>query len=277
MSLNDMKKVVSANRNAEVAKIKDKSLNRVINFMGGNSYEVNPLLTLKMVSASSIFGEPQYYRSAKEVRDGAYKVDHLLNVSNLLLDSTYIGKSTSEVMESVIDASLSYDFEGTLRWAVELRKDYLMRLNPQIILVRASVHGSRVEFNENNPGLFREIQSYVMSRADEPAVQLTYWLFLNGSKNGIPSVLKRSWKDRLEKASRYEISKYKNSGVGMIDTVRISHASSEDLSSLLKGDSLELSDSELTWNQYISANGSSTESWEWVIDNIFTAPGSLKN
>ena len=244
--------------------------------MGGNSYEVNPLLTLKMISASSIFGEPQYYRTNNEVRDGNYNIHSLVNGSDLLLDSSYIGKSTSEVMESVIDASLSYDFEGTLRWAVELRKDYLMRLNPQIILVRASVHGSRVEFNEKNPGLFREIQSYVMSRADEPAVQLTYWLFMNGNKNGIPSVLKRSWKDRLEKASRYEISKYKNSGVGIIDTVRISHASSEDLSSLLKGDSLELSDSELTWNQYISANGSSKESWEWVIDNIFTAPGSVK-
>lgn len=277
MSLKNMKKVVSANRNAEVSEIKDKSLGRVINFMGGNSYEVNPLLTLKMVSASSIFGEPQYYRPSKEVLDGSYRIDHLIDDSNLLLDSVYAGKSTSEVMESVIDASLSYDFEGTLRWAVELRKDYLMRLNPQIILVRASIHDLRVEFNDKNPGLFREIQSYVMSRADEPAVQLTYWLYVNGSKNGIPSVLKRSWKDRLEKASRYEISKYKNSAVGIIDTVRISHASSEDLSCLLKGESFELSDSELTWNQYISANGASKDSWEWVIDNIFTVPTIVKN
>ncbi len=34
----------------------------VINFMGGVSYNVSPLETLKMISASSIFGEPQYYR-----------------------------------------------------------------------------------------------------------------------------------------------------------------------------------------------------------------------
>ena len=32
------------------------------NFMGGISYRINPLDTLKMVTASSIFGEPQYYR-----------------------------------------------------------------------------------------------------------------------------------------------------------------------------------------------------------------------
>ena len=34
----------------------------VVNFMGGTSYTLTPLNTLKMVAASSIFGEPQYYR-----------------------------------------------------------------------------------------------------------------------------------------------------------------------------------------------------------------------
>jgi hypothetical protein len=33
--------------------------NAVCNYMGGISYTLNPLDTLKMVSASSIFGEPQ--------------------------------------------------------------------------------------------------------------------------------------------------------------------------------------------------------------------------
>ena len=37
----------------------------VTNFMGGDSYVVNPLDTLKMISASSIFGEPQYYVDGK--------------------------------------------------------------------------------------------------------------------------------------------------------------------------------------------------------------------
>lgn len=31
-----------------------------VNFMGGVSYRVDPLLRLKFVAASSIFGEPQY-------------------------------------------------------------------------------------------------------------------------------------------------------------------------------------------------------------------------
>jgi hypothetical protein len=34
----------------------------VKNFMGGTSYSLSPLNTLKIVAASSIFGEPQYYR-----------------------------------------------------------------------------------------------------------------------------------------------------------------------------------------------------------------------
>ena len=34
----------------------------VQNFMGGTSFEVSPLQTLRIVAASSIFGEPQYYR-----------------------------------------------------------------------------------------------------------------------------------------------------------------------------------------------------------------------
>ena len=34
----------------------------VENFMGGTSFEVSPLQTLRIVAASSIFGEPQYYR-----------------------------------------------------------------------------------------------------------------------------------------------------------------------------------------------------------------------
>ena len=43
---------------------------RVENFMGGYSYEINPLDTMKMVTASSIFGEPQYYVDGKFSKSG---------------------------------------------------------------------------------------------------------------------------------------------------------------------------------------------------------------
>lgn len=43
----------------------DEKSRRVTNSMGGDSFEINPLDTLKMVTASSIFGEPQYYRNGE--------------------------------------------------------------------------------------------------------------------------------------------------------------------------------------------------------------------
>ena len=46
----------AANKSTEIKKLR---LNETVkNFMNGDSYTVNPLDTLKMVSASSIFGEP---------------------------------------------------------------------------------------------------------------------------------------------------------------------------------------------------------------------------
>ncbi|MBQ6321573.1 MAG: hypothetical protein IJI24_01745, partial [Lachnospiraceae bacterium] len=49
------------------------------NFMGGISYGLNAIDTMKMVTASSIFGEPQYYRFGEFAEgfrhaDEAYRV-----------------------------------------------------------------------------------------------------------------------------------------------------------------------------------------------------------
>ena len=166
----------------------DKLTKRAVNFMGGNSYELNPLETLKMVTASSIFGEPQYYRDGefteKGVKDGLYKVDSLFSGYSVL-DKKYEGKKTSEIMENIIDEALDYNFKETLQWAITLRKDYLMRLNPQIIMVRASMHPKKSEFVTESPGLFDKINQIVMSRADEPASQLTYYLYKNKVINNI--------------------------------------------------------------------------------------------
>ena len=49
--------------------------------MDGESYRINPLDTLKMITASSIFGEPSYYRNGglgEKVRDAQYRRCDLL-------------------------------------------------------------------------------------------------------------------------------------------------------------------------------------------------------
>ena len=155
-----------------------------VNYMGGISYKVNPIDTLKMVTASSIFGEPQYYRDGvfapATIEDAVFRLDMAFKDYAIIGDH-FEGKKTSEVMELVIDEALDYDYRTTLEWAMILRHEYNMRLNPQVIMVRAAMHPDRARFTEEHPGEFARINSEVMLRADEPASQLMYYLYWKGS------------------------------------------------------------------------------------------------
>ena len=241
---------------------------RVTNFMGGNSYELNALDTLKMVTASSIFGEPSYYRNGEfdeaKISDAVYNVDACMKALSVLDDSKFSGKKTSQIMEMVIDEALSEDFGAVLDWAVTLRKEYMMRLNPQVIMVRAAQHPGRVAFNEAHPNKFRKVESLVMSRADEPASQLTYFLYKNKNKKNLPNILKRSWAEKLSSLNAYQVSKYKNTGLGMIDVVRISHANSPVLDQLMKTGSVDVKEEDMTWENLRSAG----KSWTEILDTI---------
>ena len=138
----------------------------VENFMGGESYRINPLDTLKMITASSIFGEPSYYRDGglgSKVQDARYRRCELLD-KHLLFAQDWYGLTTTEIMERTIDEALTADFEGTLRWAVTLRQEFYMRLNPQVIMVRAALHPGRKPFTDKNPGLFLQLEHLVMDR-----------------------------------------------------------------------------------------------------------------
>ena len=246
----------------------DFKTKRVTNFMGGNSFEINAIDTMKMVTASSIFGEPQYYRDGefaeKTIKDGKFSFDRLLTDYAIFDTSKYAGMKTSAVMEKVINDALFEDFGAVLDWAVELRKNYNMRLNPQVIMVLAANHPNRTTFTEQNPGKFAEVQKLVMSRADEPASQLAYQLYKYNSKNSLPNILKRTWKTKLESLSRYQIAKYKNTGLGMIDTVRISHAHSKVLDELMKNGTVEVDEDEKTWENLRSEG----KSWTEILDTI---------
>lgn len=233
----------------------------VTNFMGGDSYVINPLDTLKMVTASSIFGEPAYYRRSRSSK--AY-AEHKLVRGYTILGDAFEGKTTEDIMESVIDAALDYDYEGTLNWAMTLRNEFFMRLNPQVIMVRAANHPSRKEFSEKYPGRFREINKEVMRRADEPMSQMAYYMYQNsGKKNNIPSILKRSWADKLSRLNAYAVNKYKNHEIGMINAVRLCHAHSAVIDTLMKTGTVEVDAEDKTWEQYRSAG----KDWKWIVAN----------
>lgn len=228
----------------------------VENFMGGVSYQLNPLETLKMISASSIFGEPAYYRNSG-IRDGKFKYHRLVEDYGLFLFPD--DKTTSEIMIMAIEDSLEYDFMGTIEWAKELRNNFYMRLNPQVIMVLAAINPKRGEFSKENPSLFRQLNCEIMARADEPASQLSFYLYYNKSKNKIPSILKRSWADRIEKMTKYEIAKYKNKDIGLIDVIRICHAKNPAINELMTTGTIEIEEEDKTWENLRSEGKSFKE------------------
>ena len=247
------------------------------NFMGGTSYKLDPLETLKMVGCSSIFGEPQYYRSNKKKPEPAYHslewivanrhgirdVQTTQFKEDILSDIKYSDLTTSELFEKLIDEALDYDFEGTLKLAATMRNDYYMRLNPQVIMVRAAVHPARKKFTDEHPGAFTKYEAEVMRRADEPATQCAYYLYLNkGKKNNMPSVLKRAIAYKLAKFNKYQVNKYKNAEIGMINTVRLVHATSPVLDELMKTGTIVVPDEDKTWEQLRSGG----MSWKEIVD-----------
>lgn len=234
----------------------------VTNFMGGDSYIINPLDTLKMITASSIFGEPSYYRDSNSSKRYLYKINPVLSEFDIMFKE-YENKTTNQIFEDAIDKALDYDFGGTLEWAVELRKNYMMRLNPQVIMVRASIHPKREEWTKEHPGLFNEINQKVMQRADEPMTQMTYYMYQNGGKkNDIPSIIKRSWAKNLSSLNRYKVAKYKNHECGMINAVRISHAHSKVLDELMTTGTVEVTENQKTWENLRSQG----KSWKEILE-----------
>ena len=88
-----MSKISKAVKDEQEMKLHRKD-ETVVNFMGGESFKINPLDTMKMVTASSIFGEASYYRDGglgTKVKDAYYKLNPLVK-GFTVLDSTYSNK-----------------------------------------------------------------------------------------------------------------------------------------------------------------------------------------
>ncbi len=249
----------------------------VTNFMGGDSYTVDPITRLRMVTASSIFGEPSYYRDAKVGKKTipntlsrmgcgfGYRSGALALIKKLDIFGILDAKDTVSLMEEIIDSALDYDFKATLDWAVELRNNYYIRLNPQVIMVRAAVHPKRKEFTQEFNGAFASINKSVMARADDAMSQISYYLYINGGKkNNIPSVIKRSWADHFGNLNRYNVAKYKNHDIGMINAVRICHAKSAVIDELMQNGTVEVDEEQKTWENMRSEG----KSWAEIFRTI---------
>lgn len=246
------------------------------NFMGGPSYDVkNPILRLICVSASSFFGEPAYYKSdnpKSKKRTSSYphrsitltggELKTLRSTLHAIGDTDWQKLSMVETMEKTITEALAYDPEETLRWAVALRNDEMIRVTPQVILVLAA----------NTPalkgtGLIRKYAKEILKRGDEPATQLAYQLskFGNGP---IPNSLKKAWGDFLNSASEYSLAKYRMESreVKTVDVARLAFGNGcygfqNPIGKLVRGE-LKLGDDIQTWESIRSSGGS----WQKAVE-----------
>lgn len=244
----------------EVAETRQYMETAVENFMGGTSYTLNPIDTLRIVAASSIFAEPQYYRDGLESKKRV--ASFMSETEHAIFNDSLGNENAVDVFTACIDDALSYDFEATLRIAIILRETYNMRLNPAVIYVRATLHEGRTRYNETHPGTMKEIGKTIASRPDDLTNQFEYYMFVKGSKKGLPSILKRTWSERLQAYSRYQLNKYKNRS--LIDLVRLSHANSSDIDELMQKGTLKVTETEMTWESLKSAG----KSWAEIIDQI---------
>lgn len=225
---------------ADYAKHKNE---QIVNFMDGISYKTDPLLELEMVAASSIFGERSYYKTSD---------------------------ATTNDFVKVCDNALDYDFEGVLHLAKKLRHEYNMRLNPALIMVRAAMHKNRKKFNEENAAFMRGCIEDVISIPTDIWNQFELWMFFNGTKNKLPTILKRAWASCLSKTSKYQLAKYKTKAK-IIDLVRISHAHSEGIDELMKSGTIAVKDEESTWEKLRSEG----KSWREILQNTYVSHMAL--
>lgn len=231
----------------------------VQNFMAGNSYKLNPILTAKIVTASGIFGEPSYYRNGLEDKATLARRTSLYRAPK---------ESTADVMTAAIDAALDYDFKETLELARELRTEYNMRLNPAVIFIRAAQHGNRGAFNAANPEFMRQVGRDIILRPDDITNQFEYYMFLNTTKAKLPGLVKRVWADKLSGFNRYQLAKYQSKSLR--DLIRISHANSALIDELmqLQSGTLSLEDEDSTWERLRSQG----KTWKEIYQTLNRFP-----
>lgn len=242
-----------------------------LNAMAGLSYDISdPITNLRIAAASCFFAEPQYYsrtegekapRYAPASRLSDFDVKYLNEMLNAVNPQEWRGLSPQKMMERAIDKALDHDPEATLQVAAYLRNTALIRVTPQVILVRAANHPK-----VKGTGLIGRYAPTILGRVDEPATGLAYQLAAYGKP--VPNSLKKAWANYLSIVSEYGLAKYRqeNHVVKLVDVINLVHAKSPAIDKLMRG-TLKLD--ERTWESYLSSHGSSKAAWEYIIDNIF--------
>jgi 60 kDa SS-A/Ro ribonucleoprotein len=221
--------------------------------MNGVSFKLGALQTLQIVMTSMISGEPQYYRpSSNGTKQKLKKVSGDTNPSHrscrvsqkaldfkehFILQDLYKNNidDVNTYINKIINDALDEDYEGTVNFIPLLREEYMMRLNPQVILVEALRHKNRIKFNKENPTKMKKI---IQSAGILPTDWCKQFELMKDADYVPPSIWKRAIAEKLQKMSRYHAIKYINGGksgnkvnvfekkkslASLVDLIRITH------------------------------------------------------
>lgn len=269
------------------------------NFMGGKSYKLNPLQSLKIVCTSMICGECQYYRRDVE------KVKNAKKFVDFFLFPEFYQETTRDYFSTIVQKALDFDFQGSLMFIDKLRNEHYMRLNSNYLLVQAIHHPARADYNKKNPMVFRHI---IDSVSNIPTDWTTQYKLLKESGKAIPTIWKKSIAEQLTKMTAYHAAKYlhgsKTRGkkvagrktaedkennkeqedteqkekqpkpeelkpnkelANLVDLIRITHPTpSPVLNQLVKEGKVEIDDSEQTWEKLRSVK----KTWQEINGQI---------
>jgi hypothetical protein len=254
------------------------------NFMGGKSFRLNPLDSLKIVCTSMICGESQYYRISDPKKS---KHTFLNTFLQYCLLPEFYGESSNSYFDTIVNNALDFDFEGCVDFVDKLRNEHFMRLNSNYLLTKAIHHPKRVEFNQKHPLVFKNA---IESVGCLPTDWTTQYKLLKESGKPIPTIWKRAIADKLQNMTAYHAAKYlhgsktngkvkgtkdtdKDQGqdqgqeqvkqnakkrntllANLIDLVRITHPKPTDvITQLVKNGKVEIADDEQTWEKLRSA------------------------
>ena len=216
---------------------------QTINYMNGISYELNEILTLRMVAASYIRGEKLYYKTNTE------------------------GKI---IFDDVVKKALDVNIQDVIDLAIELREKYNMRLNPQILIMAASIHPKRNEFCEKNPKVLKNAINQVAKIPTDILTQFKYYLEINKNKNKLPGIVKRAWAEYFEKIEKYQAAKYLKKAK-LCDLIKICHPNpkkNEIINEIIKTGKVQIDSTMKTWENLRSAG----KNWFEIFEELKTVP-----
>jgi len=217
------------------------------------------------------------------------------------LEDKFYESATSEAL-ALRKLALEAGQKFTLQMAAYARNEMHLRSLPVMLLAEAAAIGKQGD----GPSIVRQYAPQILKRADEPAELIAYWIKTRGSKSRFPNALKKGISDAMKRFDEYQLAKYDSSAksVKLRNVLGIAHPAAGArhrplLEPHKKGvvKAWDVKDAERerfdlygrafngtlatpdTWETYISANGSTAETWDAIAPKmgLFALVRNLRN